>query len=108
LLKLVCVAVEYELLILSHDQPLNAVNDNVDVEVQVGDGSRWSATFFTLDNIDALFAKNRITGECANGLYLWAADMILVERLDESAIRATVDALRQSGEFSSAFGRIDP
>jgi len=27
---------EYELLILGHDQPLDAVNDNVDVEVRLG------------------------------------------------------------------------
>ena len=102
------MAVEYELLIFSHDQPLNAENDNVDVEVRLGDGSRWSATFFTLDNIKVLFAKNRVTGECAKGLYLWAVDMILVERLDESVIRATIDDLRQSGEFGGAFGRLDP
>jgi hypothetical protein len=34
--------------------------------------------------------------------------MILVERLDESAIRATIDDLRRTGEFSTAFGRLDP
>jgi len=33
--------------------------------------------------------------------------MILVERLDESAIRATIDALQESGEFGSAFSRLD-
>jgi hypothetical protein len=100
--------VEYELQIYSHDEPPNAVNGNVDVEVRLDDGSRWSATFFTLDNIDALFAKNRVTGECASGLYLWATDMILVELLNESTIRRTIDDLRTSGEFTSAFGRLDP
>ena len=93
-------------MIFSGSQPLNSANDNVDVEVRLSDGSRWSASFFTLDNVNALFAKNRVTGECASGLYLWAADMILVERLDERVIRDTIDDLVETGSFSSAFGRI--
>jgi hypothetical protein len=64
--------------IFGGDQPLCRMNDNVDVEVRLSDGSRWSGTFFTIRNVRALFTKNRATGECANGLYLWAADMILV------------------------------
>lgn len=98
---------DYHLLIFWSDRPLNEANANVDVEVRLHDGSRWSATFFTLANVDALFAKNRVTGECARGLYLWAADMILVEHLDESTVRNTIDALRENGEFSGAFVRLD-
>jgi hypothetical protein len=41
---------------------------NVDVEVELADGSLWSATFFTLANIKALFEKNHRTGECGGGL----------------------------------------
>ena len=96
----------YELTIFGGTQPLNAINDNVDVEVRVDDGSRWCATFFTVESLNALFAKNRVTGECANGLYLWAAEMIVVERLDEAVIRATIDDLVDSGELEDAFGRL--
>jgi hypothetical protein len=95
--------VDYDLVIMAGDQPLDRMNDNVDVEVRLSDGSRWSSTFFTINNVKALFAKNRATDECANGLYLWASDMILVERLDESVIRMTIDDLTLSGEFHAAF-----
>ena len=79
---------------------------NVDVEVAFADGSCWGATFFTRSNIDALFEKNRRTGECGSGLYFWATGMIIVERLDQEAIAATIDALRAEGEFKSAFDRL--
>ena len=80
---------------------------NVDVEVRDSSG-RWSATFFTLDNIRSLFEKNASTGECAGGLYLWAADMILVWTLDRATIEHTVADLRATGEFETAFARLDP
>lgn len=38
---------------------------NVDVEVLDRRGRRWSATFFTLDGLVALFEKNAVTGEYA-------------------------------------------
>jgi hypothetical protein len=81
--------------------------DNIDVEVILADGSRFGATFFTLENVRRLFHKNRVTGECAGGTYLWAADMILVEKLTMAAIQKTVEDLLNSGEFSSAFSKLE-
>ena len=86
---------------------LDVSTGNVDVEVALPDGSRWGATFFTRSNIDALFEKNRRTGECGGGLYLWATGMIIVHRLDQETIEATIDALRDEGEFDGAFDRFD-
>jgi len=84
-------------------QVWDPVKDNVDVEVTLADGSRFGATFFTLTNVQRLFEKNRTTGECKAGLYLWAAQMILVERLTIEVIRTTVEDLLGSGEFHVAF-----
>jgi len=77
-------------------------NLNVDVEVR-DDAGRWSATFFTLENLETLFMKNAVTGECARGTYLWAADMIVVHELSEGVIVETIADLRRMDEFKRAF-----
>lgn len=80
--------------------------DNVDVEVELDDGRRFCATFFTLENIRRLFAKNKTTGECHSGLYFWATDMIIVEVLTLDTIEKTVKDLLACREFESAFSEI--
>jgi hypothetical protein len=79
---------------------------NVDVEVR-DEAGRWSATFFTLTNVESLLAKHARTGECAGGTYIWAVDMILVRELSERVIIETVADLRRSGEFERVFKALD-
>ena len=61
-------------------QGLDPLNDNVDVEVIFDDGSRYIATFFTLQNIQNIMDSYETTGECMNGFYFWSSDMLLVRR----------------------------
>ncbi len=84
-------------------QELDPQNDNVDVEVKLPGGSRYSATFFTPANIVAIMERYRATGECRDGLYFWTIDMIIVERLTLSTIRETIEALLEEGQLSTAF-----
>jgi len=80
-------------------EPLDDVtDDNVDIEVQLADGSRWAATVFTVDNLRSLMQKWRSTGE-RSGLYVWAPDMIVVERLSDRCLRDLVDELVAEGEL---------
>jgi len=88
-------------------QVWDPLNDNIDVEVMLTDGRRFGATFFTLQNVQRLFDKNRATGECRGGLYMWAANMILVETLTMDVIWKTVEDLLGNGELFSAFSRLD-
>lgn len=74
-------------------------NDNVDVAIKLDNGDIVYATFFTLSNVKSLFEKNQGTGECKNGLYLWASGMILVESLSESIIRSTIEDLINENEL---------
>ncbi len=67
--------------------PVNEENDNVDVRVTFEDGSFYSATLFTLRNLETLFNKNGQTGECAFGLYFSCTDMVIVENLRVETIR---------------------
>jgi hypothetical protein len=95
--------VEYVVRVFEHGRGADTHNDNVDVLVYFADGTKYAATFFTLENIRQLFAKNYSTGECASGKYLWAANMIIVESLDEETIQIAVDDLIATGEFGRAF-----
>lgn len=92
----------YVVEMLDHEK-VNPVDDNVDVFVYFADGRKYVATFFTVANIQSIMRKDRATGECAGGLYFWASDMIVVERLDRETVERTVADLMRSGEFEKAF-----
>lgn len=98
-------SIDFELLVLSVSE-WDPIDDNVDVEVKFSDGSRFTATFFTVENIRSLFAKNKSTGECSKGKYLWATEMILVERLDRETMEDTITGLIRDGEFEDAFTKV--
>lgn len=85
------------------DKQLDVYDDNVDVFVYFADGRKYVATFFTLKNIGSLMSRYRETGESAGGRYFWAADAIIVDRLDPKTIETAVADLLASGEFGSAF-----
>lgn len=80
---------------------MNPIDDNVDVEVHLN-GKRYAATFFTLKNIETIMQRCRTSGECNQGTYLWASDMIVVGELTEQRIHETIQDLIQTGEFCQA------
>lgn len=82
------------------------VDDNLDLEVMFEDGRKFTATVFTLNNIKSLFEKNKHSGECGNGLYFWATEMILVEELTTEIFNNLVHNLIDDGEFESAFNQV--
>jgi hypothetical protein len=76
-------------------------DDNIDVEIDLSDGKRYSANVFTISNIRSLMDKNKSTGECSGGLYMWSSHMILVEKLDPETIRRTIEGLVEDEELDS-------
>ena len=98
---------EYDVAVLLGDAPLDPDNDNVDVEVRYKDGRVYTATFFTLRNIDHLFRKNKQTGECRSGLYFYCVDMILVEKLTLETITETIRELIEQDDLKHAFAYAD-
>ena len=96
---------DYQLTIYNGIAPLDPANDNVDVQVTFPNGESFSAVFFTLQNIATLMKHYKKTGECADGSYFWASDMIVVQRLTEQTICETVDNLLTEGEFASVFSK---
>tara|TARA_B100001115_G_C15831454_1_gene415031 strand:+ start:1437 stop:1736 length:300 start_codon:yes stop_codon:yes gene_type:complete len=81
-------------------------NDNTDVIVTLQDNNRYAATFFTYENIVALRMKNQKSGECLNGRFFWASDMILVERASRIEIEEIIEHLLDEKEFTSIFKKI--
>jgi hypothetical protein len=98
---------EWEVQIL-HDIVDTPEDGNVDVVVTLRNGDRYGATFFTMDNIKHLFRKFAESGECVNGLYFWATDMVLVQRLDRWTIEQTIAGLVAEDLFTKVFGRLRP
>ena len=84
----------------------DSYDDNSDVVVGLDDGSRWAATLHSYQNVKTLIDKNRVTGECLSGSYLWSRHMILVERITRDCIEGVIGDLITSGEFATAFERL--
>ena len=95
----------YRLTIYGGIASLDPDNDNVDVQVTFPNGDDFSATFFTLQNIDTLMQHYTQTGECAAGSYFWASNMIIVQKLTEQTICEAIDDLLAEEEFTSIFSK---
>lgn len=98
---------DYQLSLIVGQSDPDPEDDNIDVEIKLASGLRYAATFFTLKNIYTLMERHSQTGECANGLYFWASDMILVKELTEDVICKAVEDLIASGEIDKALTRIE-
>ncbi|MES2331984.1 MAG: hypothetical protein V4539_20420 [Bacteroidota bacterium] len=81
-------------------------DDNSDVIITFNDGTRYVATFFTLQNIQTLRENYKISGECLAGKYFWASDLILIDSIERSEILTVVKHLIASGEFQSIFRKL--
>jgi len=83
------------------------IDDNSDVIVTFENGARWVATFFSYQNILSLANKNRGTGECLDGKYFVATDMILVDEVTRPRIEEVVADMIERDDFETYFGRCD-
>ncbi|OQP43450.1 hypothetical protein A4H97_11065 [Niastella yeongjuensis] len=81
-------------------------DDNSDVIVTFTDNTRYIASFFTYTNIDSLRRKNERSGECLNGKYFWASDMILIDKINKESILSVVDYMIVTGEFYNVFKQL--
>ncbi|MFI1735772.1 hypothetical protein ACH40E_42605 [Streptomyces acidicola] len=81
---------------------------NVDVEVRlVEDGSRWSATVFTVAEVERLMEKGAQTGEDLEGRYFWCSDGLIVRDPGIDNMTEVIASLLNSGEFGQVLQRLD-
>ncbi|MGB7069311.1 MAG: hypothetical protein WBD22_07435 [Pyrinomonadaceae bacterium] len=96
----------YSIIIFSgNSDPMHEADDNVDIQVNLSNGSYYSGTFFTLKNIQTIFEKNKRTGECASGLYFSCPDLVVVETLNAKIIERVIGLLVETGELDEVFER---
>jgi hypothetical protein len=74
---------------------------NVDAFVDLPDGSSWTLTIFTVDEVRRLLARWKQTGEVANGSYFWAVDQLIVPEPGISAMTMAIRELVRSGEITT-------
>jgi hypothetical protein len=82
-------------------------DENTDVKVIFKDGSEGVATFITYKKILSLRDKYQATGECLNGKYFWASNMLLIEDISRKTITDVVVQLLEDDEFWSVFENIN-
>ena len=80
---------------------------NIDVFVDLPDGSRWSATVFTLAEVESLMNVWAATGEAVGGSYFWCSDGLIVRDPGVSSIIAVLAGLLEEGDFRQVLQQIE-
>jgi hypothetical protein len=94
------------LFITSSDTDLDEL-DNVDVEVRLADGSRWSATMFTVAEVQRLMSRWAETGEAQSGAFFWVSDGVIVRERGVRAMTKLIVGLYEDDELTSVLSRLD-
>ncbi|MET9736500.1 hypothetical protein ABZZ79_39610 [Streptomyces sp. NPDC006458] len=100
-------AEDFEALFLpGPDEDLDAVC-NVDVEVRLVDGSRWSATVFTVAEVERLMEEWSRSGEALGGRYFWCSDGLIVRDPGINSMTEVIRGLLDADEFGGVFQRLE-
>ncbi|WP_460441887.1 hypothetical protein [Amycolatopsis stemonae] len=81
--------------------------ENVDAEVRLPDGSRWSATIFTPLKVERLMSEWAGTGQYGGGGCFWCSDGLIVRESGVDNMVIALAGLHQSGPFRDALNRLD-
>jgi len=80
---------------------------NVDVRVRLPDGSSWSATVFTVAEVQRLMEKWAQTGEVLGGRYFWCSDGLIVRDPGVDNMTQVISGLLDKGDFDQILQRLD-
>lgn len=70
--------------------------ENVDVQVTMKDGTRWSATFMSMREIQRVMDRWSVSGECAGDSYFQCPDLVIIRDPGVPAmVRVLEDALAE-------------
>ncbi|MFI9723894.1 hypothetical protein ACIHFE_30285 [Streptomyces sp. NPDC052396] len=81
--------------------------DNVDVFVDLKDGSRWSATIITLAQVEILMKRWAASGEALAGRYFRCSDGLIVRDAGIGNMTQVLTGLIENGEFPQILRRLD-
>ena len=88
---------------MKKDDNGKAISGNTDVIVQLDNGSKYIASFFSYDYIKVIRNKNIKTGAFAKGKYFRDKNMVLVEECSAKVIKPVIQDLIDEGEFLDVF-----
>jgi hypothetical protein len=71
--------------------------ENVDAEIVLADGSRWSVTFLTLDEIGRIMGRWADSGECKSGAYFRVPDLVISRKPGIANMMEAVEDLIDHG-----------
>lgn len=78
------------LFMLGADDQVDTVED-VDAELRLPDGSRWSATCMTLGAIEVVLNRWKETGEYGGGVFFQCPDLVIIPK---PGVAAMIEAFR--------------
>src|SRR5690349_2772062 len=78
---------------------------NVDAIVDLPDGSSWTLTIFTLDEVNRLLRTWRESGEHAHGSHFWVVDQLIVPQPGIAAMVTAIRELVRSNDITQAGAR---
>lgn len=88
-------------------EPLDTIC-NVDVEVRLtADGSRWSATVFTLAEVAHIMDRWSHTGEALEGRCFWCSDGLIVRASGIDNMMQVLAGLLDNGDLTQVLQRLD-
>lgn len=88
-------------------EPFDPENEMIDVVLTTQDGQEYWANFTTPKFINYMFEKNKRTGELLSGTYFCMPDnIVILERLTEDNIKATIDDLFENDGVECYFKKI--
>ncbi|MFD8417717.1 hypothetical protein ACFV2Q_39370 [Streptomyces sp. NPDC059650] len=90
----------------SPDEDLDSVC-NVDVFVDLQDGSRWTATVLTVAEVERLMEVWAGSGEALGGRYFWVSDGLIVKDPGIDSMSQVIAGLIETDEFSTVFQRLE-
>ena len=88
---------------MKKDENGKSISGNTDVIVQLDNGSKYIASFFSYDYIKDVRDKNIKTGAFAKGKYFWDKHMVLVEECSLKVINPVINEIVNEGEFFNVF-----
>ncbi|MGX1542417.1 hypothetical protein [Streptomyces adustus] len=80
---------------------------NVDVFVDLPDGSRWTATVINLAQVELVMKRWAASGEALGGRYFWVSDGLIVRDAGISNMTQVLVGLVENDEFAQVFQRFD-
>ena len=88
-------------------RPLNPECGSVEVELTTKNGDKYLSNFVTLEYIRRISRKNKVKGECADGVYYWMPQMVVIERITPENIRKTIDYMIEHLEIDETFEKLE-